>query len=49
MKRKIESREALSRRDFLPSTALIGAGLAIGTSVLDACAERPAEHAKDTP
>jgi aryl-alcohol dehydrogenase-like predicted oxidoreductase len=48
MKRNIESMDAIGRRDFLTSTALIGAGLAIATLALDACAERPAGQAKDT-
>jgi aryl-alcohol dehydrogenase-like predicted oxidoreductase len=33
----------LGRREFLASTALVGAGLAVGTLSLAACAERPAE------
>lgn len=38
----------LGRRDFLASTARVGAGLAVGAWSLAACAERPADQASDT-
>ena len=48
MKESIEARVAFNRRDFLSTTALVGAGLAIGTLSVTACAERPADQPKDT-
>ena len=38
----------LGRRDFLASTARTGAGLALGTLSIAACADRPADQASDT-
>ena len=47
MKKHIEARGALSRRDFLSGTALIWAGLAVGTLSRVARAEWPAERSSD--
>ncbi len=38
-----QDRQALSRRDFLAKTALIGAGLAVGPLLLSACSNQPKE------
>jgi aryl-alcohol dehydrogenase-like predicted oxidoreductase len=40
-----QDRRALSRRDFLAKTALIGAGLAVGPLLLAACSDQPREIA----
>jgi aryl-alcohol dehydrogenase-like predicted oxidoreductase len=40
-----QDRQALSRRDFLAKTALIGAGLAVGPLLLAACSGQPHEIA----
>jgi hypothetical protein len=41
----IQDGRALSRRDFLAKTILIGAGLAVGPLLLAACSEQPKEIA----
>lgn len=40
-----QDRRALSRRDFLAKTALIGAGVAVGPWLWSACSDRPQEIA----
>jgi aryl-alcohol dehydrogenase-like predicted oxidoreductase len=40
-----QDRRALSRRDFLAKSALLGAGLAVGPLLLAACSEQPKEIA----
>lgn len=40
-----QDRQALSRRDFLAKTAMLGAGLAVGPLLLAACANQPKESA----
>jgi aryl-alcohol dehydrogenase-like predicted oxidoreductase len=42
------SRRALSRRDFLASAGLVGAGLAAGPLLRTACAEQAADQPKET-